>query len=213
MAKGSGRPAGPHAALGLLLIALLGSGCTRLQQHTPSPIELALKRMEGAPNDVTPLLDLVTQYLADGDYLRARQYIGLADKHIGARAAAERIFRLAVSVAVRSQNYNDAIELCEAYLSDHRDLNVRRLLATLFEATSNPVAAERQRKLILLHHPEARDQLVELARFYERSQLPDGLKRARSSYKRYLAESPNGLLSDQVRATLQTMDFDARSSH
>lgn len=213
MTKGNSRISGWSAMIAGLLVCLLFTGCTRQQLHTPSPLELVLKRMEGAPGDVTPLLDLVAQYMAEGDYLRARQYIAIADKHVGARAATARIFQLAVSVAVRSQNFNDAIDRCEAYLSEHRDLNARRLLATLFEATGSPIAAERQRKLILLYHPEASDQLVELARFYERSQLPDALQRAQSSYRRYLAESPNGLLSDQVRAALQTMDFDSRSSN
>lgn len=194
----------------LLCLAVSIGGCAVIRPLVPTPAEQAFQRMAQEPANLSPLLDLVRHYIEQRDYLRARQYLTLCEHHTSARMAAAEIFRLNVSISVRSQNYGEAIDRCEQYLRENNDLPVRVLLATLLEVTGNRPAAERQRQLVLVHFPGATEQVVELARFFERAHNPDAAKRARRAYQQYLRQQPGGPHAEQARAALRTLDFDAR---
>lgn len=197
--------------LGGLLVLLAGlGGCAVSRPSVPTLAEQTFQRMAQEPSNLSPLLDLVRYYIDQRDYLRARQYLTLCEHHTSARGAAAELFRLSVSISVRSQNYSDAIDRCEQYLREHNDLSARVLLATLLEVIGNHPAAERQRQLVLVHFPDAAEQVVELARFYERVHTPDSTARARQAYQRYLQEQPGGPHAEQARAALRTLDFDSR---
>src|SRR5262245_21885914 len=137
------------------LLLLLLSGCLTKPATTPSVVDQAFARMQQDPGNATPLLELVQGFLAERDYLRARQYLGLLENHPSAEKHRDEIFRLSVLIAVRAKQYRDAISRCEQRLRDREELAVRVLLASLWEALIDMRAAERERQLILIQHPAA----------------------------------------------------------
>ncbi len=136
------------------------------------------------------------------DFVRATQYLSLAEHSPLAEQQTEPLFRLGLTIAVRSQNYSDGIRRCQAGLQRKETMELRRLLATLFEAHGESIEAERQHAVILELYPAATEHLVESARFYERSELPNRVTQARALYERYLKLAPSGVEADQVRAAL-----------
>lgn len=188
-------------------------GCassTRL--WTEDPLEQAKQRLLDNPRDVRNHLALAELYAQRHDYLRAQQYLSLVDNGAGAWSALgidpDKIFRLAVTVAVRSQQYSDAVRRCRQRLELGEDRGVRELYATLLEALGEESAAERQHRLLILNHPEDARQLVEIARFLERGSRADKLRRAREYYERYLALRPEGPEAPAVRQALRTVAFE-----
>lgn len=191
------------------LVLLLVSGCATLPQGTvDAPLELAKQRLLDAPQDVRNHLELATLYMARHDYLRAQQYISLVENAAGAWSALgiepEHVFRLGILIAVRSQQYSEAVRRSRQRLELSEERRVRELLAALLEALGDEKEAESQRRLLMLQYPAEPQYLVELARFYERGGRPDRSRRARELYERYLSLQPEGPEATAVRMALRT---------
>lgn len=204
-----------RAGIRTAVVLLLGA-CSAGQQAAPSPLEQARQRLAEHPQDPATYLKLATLSLERQDVLRAGQYLALAERSVAAGQGAhgidpEALFELGITIAVRAQNYSEAIRRCLARLDASEAGSVRRLLAVLYEAHGELREAERQHLLLLKLHPDAVEDLAAAARFYERSGLSDRLDRARELYQRYLAAAPNGESARQVRAALQINMFDSQN--
>jgi tetratricopeptide (TPR) repeat protein len=198
-------------ALVFALAALPAAGCAgAAQSQRPPELEAAYQRMEREPNRSEPYLELARIYFRRGDYLRARQYLTLAEGHpIKDQDGA---FRLAVMISVRAGQFDEAIGRCRRQLEAREDAHVRLLLASIFEATGRWSDAELERKLVLSAWPDDPHQIIEMARFYQRSTRPDSAERAAELYRRYLASMPAGPDAPQARAALQAISFNESAS-
>lgn len=203
---------------GLLLSSLLcASGCVSAPQPAPDPLTAARERLLQAPGDARTLVELAELYFLSRDYLRARQYLSLAEQ-VSARAPAagpgaavdrEKVFQLGLLIAVHGEQYSVAIKRCQERLEQRpADSRVRSLLASLLEALGDELAAEKQLRLLLLLHPDQAAFLVDLARFYERGARADKKEQAHRLYHRYLDVAPQGALAPQVRAALLAQQVD-----
>lgn len=201
----------PHRStcvcLWLLFVgALAQGGCAAKTERSFDPLEEARHRLVEAPGDASVHLELSELFLAQRDYLRARQYLSLAERGFSGGSAQnvdrEQIFRVAILIAVRSQQYTEAIRRCTQRLEQGEDARVRGLLATLLETTGDEAGAARQLRLLALLHPDEPHRLLDLARFYERSAHPARMQLARELYQRYLSQAPKGAEAAQVRAAL-----------
>lgn len=190
------------------VVALLGVGCHSNAVIKSDPVAQARQRLAASPHDPDVYLDLVKLSIGNEDYLRAAQYLSLAERADVSPERAEELFRLGLRIAVKSKNYGDAIQRCQERLRQKEDLSLRRLLAALFEAHGDMREAERQHQLILQIHPSAVEHMVQVARFYERSTMPDKLAQARALYESYLAKAPQGSEAPQVRTALQINTHD-----
>ena len=121
---------------------------------------------------------------------------------------ANKVSRLSIAVAVRSQQYSEAIRRCRQRLEIEDEPEVRELYAALLEALGEEGEAERQRQLAIRHHPDNAWLLVELARFYERTSRPDKSQRARALYERYLVLNPEGEGALRVRKALRAAQLE-----
>ncbi len=191
------------ALLGLLLGPL---GCASLSKNQSDPQAEARQRLAEAPADTETHIALSEFFLQQRDYLRARQYLSLAERGIGGVAPApldaERVFRLAILIAVRSQQYSDAILRCKQRLEHVQDPHVRVLLARLLETTGDEAGAAQQLRLLTQLYPNEPERLLELARFYEHSTLLDRRRLSRELFRRYLEVAPQGAEATQVKAAL-----------
>lgn len=200
-------------ALGLGLgLLLLSSGCASVQPAAvDTPLELAKQRLLDAPHDVRNHLELAALYMARNDYLRAQQYLSLVETAAGAWSALgidpERVFRMGILIAVRSQQYADAVRRSRQRLEVGEERGVRELLAALLEALGEEREAEAQRRLLVLQYPAEPRLLIDLARFYERGARPDRTQRARALYERYLSVKPDGPEATAVRMALRTAEI------
>ena len=197
--------------LAMVFVLLLG-GCAGVQPvPVDMPLELAKQRLLDAPHDVRNHLELATLYMARHDYLRAQQYISLVENAAGAWSALhiepEHVFRLGILIAVRSQQYSEAVRRSRQRLELGEERGVRQLLAALLEALGDEKEAEAQRRLLVLQYPAEPQHLIELARFYERSVRPDRTQRARQLYERYLSLRPEGTEATAVRMALRTAEL------
>src|SRR4051812_43115030 len=105
----------------LTAIAAVGlCGCAKSAVREPDPLYEAQRRLLGNPSDVRTQVQLSELFLQQRDYLRARQYLSLAEQGMAARATpgldGERVFRLAIVIAVRSQQYSEAARYCTQQL-------------------------------------------------------------------------------------------------
>lgn len=198
----------------LMITALLAaSGCATVPKPAPDPLTAARERLLQSPGDAKTLIELSELYFLSRDYLRARQYLSLAEQ-VTARGLppgdsavhgvdVEKMFQLGLLIAVRSEQYSIAIQRCQQRLERRpADARVRSLLAGLLESIGDELAAEKQLRLLLLLHPDEAVYLVDLARFYERSSRADKKQQAHRLYHRYLDAAPQGALAPQVRAAL-----------
>lgn len=198
--------------LSILLCASL-SGCAASPKvWTEDPLEQAKQRLLDSPQDPRSHLRLAELYMQRHDYLRAQQYLSLVDNAAGAWSAvgieAEEVFRLAITAAVRSQQFGDAVRRCRQRLELGEESGVRELLAALLEALGEEREAERQRRLLILHHPGEPRHLVELARFYERGSRADRGRRARELYEQYVALRPEGPEAGRIRQALRAAQLE-----
>jgi tetratricopeptide (TPR) repeat protein len=198
-----------------LFAALCSGGCATTTPPPPAdPLLAARQRLVADPGDVRTLLDLAELYMHSGDYLRARQYLTLAER-LGARALpagvdGNRVFRLGILIAVQGHQYTDAIRRCQQHLGRAaEDAKVRGLLASLLEATGDELGAERQWRMLILLHPEEGHYLLELARFYGRTSRADRQLLARRLYARYLEVAPQGNEAAQARAAILEIQSDS----
>ncbi len=203
------RGIGQAILLGAVAVLL---SCAHTLPEQEDAIAQARRHLAAAPYDVRIHLRLAELYLAQRDYLRARQYLALVERGTSGWEAAgidaARVFRLGIVIAVRGHQLTDAIHRCEEALEREDDLAVRTLLAALLESTGAEHAAERQHRLIIQQHPEDLHQLIELARFYERSSRPDRRLRAQHAYDRYLELAPAGPEAELVRSALLVFRID-----
>ncbi|MCS6915082.1 MAG: hypothetical protein RMK29_12360 [Myxococcales bacterium] len=188
-----------------VLVAGLLSACAPKGPQRPPDLEAAYARLQREPGRAEPYLELARLYLRRGDYLRARQYLAVADQLPvrDARAA----FRLAVTIAVRSEQYDEAIARCRRQLEHEESTDIRLLMASLLEATGRWSEAERERRLVLQARPQDLHQIIEMARFYQRSGQPDANERAAALYRRYLELAPQGDEAPQARAALSAISL------
>ena len=199
------RPSGMTCSAFLYEVVVLS--CVLLGCHTQpvvstDPLASARQRLAVTPRDPTVYLDLVRLSLDRQDYLRAMQYLSLAEHSALADSQAEHLFQLGLTIAIRSQNYSDAIRRCQNGLEQRESLELRRLLALLLEAHGDQWEAEQQHLALLALYPSISEQFVEVARFYERSSLPERTAKACAMYQRYLAIAPAGAAAQQARAAL-----------
>ncbi len=201
-------------AAAVLLVAST-MGCAKSEMIHEDSFETARQRLITSPQDAGVYLHLAELYLQRGDYLRARQYLALLERHQAAWAPAhideEAVFRLGILCAVRSHQYVDAVERCQRRLEAVEDLATRLLLATLLEAMGDEAAALHQHRLILLRHAQEPHPIIEAARFYERSNLADRSSQAQALYQRYLETAPLGAEAPQARAALSAQRLDIPS--
>lgn len=207
------------AACALLTVtAALSQGCAARPVAAPDPLSEARQRLVQQPADPRTQLELSELYLQQRDYLRARQYLQVAERSLqvqpapGPRIDPEQIFRLGITIAVRSQQYSEAIRRCLERLEQNEDAATRALLATLFEATGDERGAERNLRLLTKQHPDEPHRLMELARFYERSSISERHRLSRDLYRRYLTSAPTGDEAPQARAALALDDLEQRAS-
>ncbi len=191
---------------GLWLSVAAASGCAPKGPQHPPEMEAALHRVEQEPNDAAGYLEMSRVALRQKDYLRARQYLAVAERAPHHDAMAN--FRLGVVISVRSGQYDDAILRCHRQLERKEDAEVRVLLAAILEATGDTPGAEVQRQLVIAARPDDLHQLIELARFYQRIGSRDGQRRAAQLYRRYLDKAPGGADAPQARAALLAQDLE-----
>lgn len=188
-------------ALLLFLCTLAGPGCAARPER-PTELAAALRRVEKNPADGEAYLELSRYYFRQRDYLRARQYLSVAERH--PQKDPEALFRLGVLVTVRAGQYDDALVRCERYLERKEDPYVRILLATILESAGDVHGAEVQRQLVLADRPGDLHQLMELGRFYQRTGRPAS---AGEIYRRYLSTAPQGDEAPQARAALRAHEL------
>lgn len=202
---------GRLALLCVLAAGLGAGGCAtpKAAQHPPE-LEGAYRRMEREPDRGEPYLEIARHYLHRSDYLRARQYLALGEQ----RPVKDRdgAFRLGVLISVRAGQYDEAVARCRRQLEAQEDPHVRLLLASIYEGTGKWTEAELERRLVLAAWPDDPHQIIEMARFYQRSSRPDGTERAAELYRRYLEAAPAGPDAPQARAALQAISFNESAS-
>lgn len=198
-----------------LLASLAPCGCAPRTIAPADPLTEARQRLAESPASVHTQLELSELYLQQRDYLRARQYLQVAERELVRQPAREidldGLSRLAIMIAVRSQQYSEAIRRCLQRLERTEDAQTRSLLASLLEATGDEWGAERNLRLLALQYPEQPGRLVSLARFYERSTFPERRRLSRELYQRYLDAAPGGDEAAQVRAALTLDRFEQRA--
>lgn len=196
----------------LMLCGALSGCATSTKMWTEDPLEQARQRLLDSPQDPRNQLRLAELYMERHDYLRAQQYLSLVDSAAGAWSAlgieAEKVSRMQITAAVRSQQFGEAVRRCRQRLELGEEPGVRELLAALLESLGEEREAERQRRLLILHHPAEPRHLAELARFYERSARPDRVRRARELYEQYLLQRPEGPEAGRIRQALRTAQLD-----
>lgn len=200
-------------ALWALVLCVAFTGCaSRMHTWADEPLEQAKQRLLDAPQDIRNHLHLAEMYAQRQDYLRAQQYLSLVETAAGSWSAvgidADKVSRMSIAIAVRSQQYSEAIRRCRQRLEIEDEPEVRELYAALLEALGEEKEAERQRQLSIRHHPEDARLLVGLARFYERTSRPDKSLRARTLYERYLVLSPEGPDATKVRKALRAAQLE-----
>jgi len=196
---------------GVVALSCVLLGCHTQPVVSTDPLANARQRLAVTPRDPTVYLDLVRLSLDRQDYLRAMQYLSLAEHSALADSQGEQLFQLGLTIAIRSQNYSDAIRRCQNGLEQRESLELRRLLALLLEAHGDQGEAEHQHLALLALYPSISEQFVEVARFYERSSLPERTAKACAMYQRYLTIAPAGAAAQQARAAL-LLSQQARSS-
>jgi len=207
----------PWSRVVLLAIAAVAlGGCATSAVRAPDPLDEAQRRLLRNPSDVGTQVELSELFLQQRDYLRARQYLSLAEQGMAGRATpgldSGRVFRLAIVIAVRSQQYSEAVRYCTQKLEEAEDSDIRSLLATLLETAGEPEEAARQLQLLLVLHADQPRRLIDLARFYERSTHLERRRLSRELYQRYLEAAPQGADSARVRAALTLDQIERRGT-
>lgn len=205
----------------LLIGGTLAAGCTPPRPLRLSALDELHLRFAKNPDDIDAQLALAQAYADQQSFLKARQYLQITDRALALRAPRsenqteasqrERAFRLALRVAVRAQQFDDAIRRCEKRLTEHEDLPLRHVLSTLYESTGDEEHAERQRRFAVFLHPKEPGPLADLGFFYlEHSHRSDRTERARAALESSLALAPDGPDSEKIRIALATLRFDAQ---
>lgn len=190
-------------------------GCASKPAVIVDPVLAAARqRMAKNPGDAALQRELAELYLKRHDYLRARQYLNLVEEQTPERQHAagisdDQLFQLGVLIAVGSQHYSQAIRRCQARLEQAiEDAATRRLLASLLEGVGDEAGAERQWRLLAALHPTEAQHVLELARFYLRSERADRAQLAHKQYARYLELAPDGPEATRVKTALRIQQLD-----
>ena len=210
----------PHRLLTLFLSCAGIVGCAAsAPQRAPTQLELLNSRLVQNPRDVQLNMELSEYHLQAQDYLRAQQYFNAAEQHLNRQRpdAAGRIasadlrgdlMMLGIRIAVRSQQYYEAVRRCQLLLDRREDVNIRHMMALMYEAIGDEFAAARQHRLLVALHSDVPAQHLAAAHFYERSRLPDRERLAAEHYSRYLSVRPDGPDADAARVALAAARLD-----
>lgn len=200
----------------LLFVAALAGGCATAPPAIEDPLTDARKRLAKDPDNVRLQVELAELSFQKRDYLRARQYLALAEESVvrglPSEIDSQRLFQLGLLIAIHGQQYSDAIRRCQQKLElDTDDVRTRLLLASLLEAVGDELGAERQWRMLIALRPDEPHYLFEAARFYERTGRTDRKQLAQRLYARYLELAPGGPEVAQVRAALLAQEIDQRT--
>lgn len=194
---------------------MVQAGCASKPAVVVDPaLAAARQRLVKNPGEPAPQLELAELYLKRHDYLRASQYLNLVEEQAPARQRAagigeERLFHLGVLIAVGSQHYSQAIRRCQARLEQViGDAATRRLLASLLEGVGDEAGAERQWRLLVALQPAEAQHLLELGRFYLRTDRVDRSQLAQRQFARYLELAPDGPEASRVKTALRIQQLD-----
>lgn len=191
------------------------AGCASKVPVISDPVLAAARqRMVKNPGDPAPLRELAELYLKRHDYLRANQYLSLVEEQTPERQRAagigeDQLFKLGVLISVGSQHYSQAIRRCQARLEQViGDAATRRLLASLLEGVGDEPGAERQWRLLVGLHPNEAQHVLELGRFYLRSERSDRNQLAHKQFSRYLELAPDSPEAIRVKTALRIQQLD-----
>lgn len=209
------------ACLGCSLSLGLSLGGCALSPHgslPPSPYQQLQNQLDRDPKNPRILLALAEAYMREGDSLRAQQYQRVAERIVlngpqpdGLSWPAQLVDytqRLGLRIAVRDQQYSEAIRRCRMLLEESESVEMRQLLAVLLEALGEETAAERERQLLLSLYPGEPRFLFELGRMCRRSQDPARHARGKDYFERYLVAAPDGPQASSARAILAAYQHD-----
>lgn len=201
----------------LLLLATAGA-CAPKGPQRPPELEAAHRRALEHPGDGDAYLELAQRYFAASDLLRARQYLGLAER-LPVRDEKARL-HLGLALTIRLGLYDDAVVRIRRELERSEDPQLRLLLASVLEGMGRPREAEIERLMVQGSRPEDAHLLIDNARFYQRwraaelqrsggqgTTLAPPDPRAAELLRRYLALAPTGPEAPQARAALRAMEL------
>lgn len=183
--------------------ALLSSCAT--SQSPPAfpptqPVGPLEKKFSDDPNDREVNLKLGEQAERGGELLRAEQYY-LRAEALG--VPTEKILPRLLSVLVKAQRYEDALDRCKKRLGVvPQDRETRFLEAALLVAVDRAREAERDLMLLAKQKPEDPEAYLQLGRLY-RDEYHDR-PRAKEMFGRYLALAPNA--PERVRFEVSELD-------
>jgi tetratricopeptide (TPR) repeat protein len=160
---------------------------------SPTPDAGQSQQLSGAQ-----LLEVADALAANGEHVRAEQYLVLAQQ----RGVAQRaVMRRLLSLYAADGQYRLAIDRAETFLQQHpAELSVRQCLASFYAAVGAVAGAIRAYEEVLAQSPDNADAHYALA-----SLLHDaGLQRASmdAHYRAYVTLAPHGRHADEARAGL-----------
>lgn len=174
------------------LLAALG-GCA----HLPAPAEPGERDTPGSLS-TDQLLSIASAAEQMGDGLRAQQYLRAAS-HAG--ASPERTLPWLLRLYVADGQYRLAIDAARDHLRSHPEqIELRLLLAGLYEVTQLDAAAVEQYERVLAQKPdESRAHYALAALLREHDREPG---RVDAHFRAYLALEPDGPGSAEARTAL-----------
>ena len=176
------------------LIFLLANLLSACGAAVPSPTDVAVAA--SPEHDAARLYSLGERAAANGDSVRAEQYLSLA---IQRRYRVERALPLLLSVCVSSSRLRAALNHAEPYLRSHpEDVSLRYLVATIRVGLGEEQTARLELERILQEAPDNPDAHYLLGVLDE----PMSAEDARRHFRTYLAATPTGKRAADVRGRL-----------
>lgn len=181
----------------LALAATLVTGCAKAPA-APAARTASPKRAESAED----FYRNGREASAQGDALRAEQYLALALQHGYDRG---KVVRALVEVCVKSSRLRAALLHAEPYLRDHpEDHELRYLVATIHWALGEGNIARRQLALLVRLAPNMGAPHYLLG-VLDTEENPDG---AIGHFEQYLEVDPGGTRASEVRGRLAELRMD-----
>ncbi len=148
---------------------------------TDQAMELAKRGYSEHPNDPESVLRLAGIYEKAGEILRAEQYYEVA-RNLG--VAQKRVGPPLIRLAAKNGRYQIASDRARALLVEYPEqYETRLLLAQLDVLLDDPMAAERELRILLGLQPRRPDAYLALGRLYKEHGKPE---QARASLLRFL---------------------------
>lgn len=152
---------------------------------TDQAMELAKRGYSEHPNDPEAILRLASIYEKAGESLRAEQYYEVA-RNLG--VSHRRVGPALIRLAAKNGRYQIASDRARALLVEYPEqYETRLLLAQLDVLLDDPMAAERELRILLGLRPRRPDAYLALGRLYKEHGKPE---QARASLLRYLELEP-----------------------